>query len=144
MSKKHTLIEAIHDEDQHAYVVTIGTAMGQFTGATQCREEDYGNESKYFGFELAELKAEIEYARAKRNYWDARAKALSEFWKDMSQTRTYNVDAFWVKKMRAVLDNALHKACYWKDQVGYLKECYYEKIKGFDTANSKRKRFKEV
>lgn len=141
---KHTLIETLHDADQHAYVVTIGTDMGQFTGAVQCREEDYGNESRYFGFELAEIKAEIEYARAQRNHWDARAKALSEFWKDMSQTRTYDIDAFWVKKMRVTLDNAMHKKTYWADQVEALQVAYYEKIKGFDLANSKRKSFREV
>ena len=141
---KHTLIETLHDADQHAYIVTIGTNMGQFMGAAQCREEDYSNESRYFGFELAEIKAEIEYARAQRNHWDARAKALSEFWKDMSQTRTYNIDAFWVKKMRVTLDNAMHKRMYWADQIEVLKTAYYEKIKGFDLANSKRKSFREV
>lgn len=141
---KHTLIETLHDADQHAYVVTIGTDMGQFTGAVLCREEDYDNESRYFGFELAEIKAEIEYARAQRNYWDARVKALREFWKDMSQTRTYNIDAFWVKKMRITLDDAMHKRMYWADQVQVLKTAYYEKIKSFDLINSKRKNFREV
>lgn len=141
---KHKLIETLHDADQHTYVVTIGTDMGQFAGAVQCRKEDYGNESRYFGFELAEIKAEIDYARAQRNYWNARAKALSEFWKDMSQTRTYDIDAFWVKKMRITLDNAMHKRTYWADQVKTLKAAYYEKIKGFDLANSKRKSFREV
>lgn len=141
---KHTLIETLHDADQHAYVVTIGTDMGQFTGAAQCHEEDYGNESRYFGFELAEIKAEIEYARAQRNHWNTRAKALAEFWKEMSQTRTYDIDAFWVKKMRIALDNAMHKRQYWVERIKFIQAAYYEKIKNFDIANAKRKQFREV
>lgn len=141
---KHTLIETLHDEAQHAYVVTIGTEIGQFTGAVQCKEEDYDNESRYFGFELAEMKAEIEYCRAQRRHWNDRLKALTQFWREMSATRTYNQDAFWVKKMRIAVDDALNKRCYWADRIITLKSLYYEKIKNFDAANANRKSFKEV
>ena len=36
--------------------------MGEFVGTAVCNEEDYQFESEYFGYELAEIKAEIEYA----------------------------------------------------------------------------------
>ena len=139
---KHTLIETLHDEVQHAYVVTIGTDIGQFTGAVQCKEEDYDNESRYFGFELAEMKAEIEYCRAQRRYWNARLKALTQFWREMSATRTYNQDAFWVKKMRIAVNDASDESLYWADSIKALKSLYYEKIKNFDAANANLKRSK--
>ena len=125
--KRHALIKNTKP-NEHAYLVTIGTDMGQFTGLVECREEDWSHESRYFGFELAEIKAEIEYARAKRNYYNTQLKALTEFWRDMSATRTYDQDAFWVKKMRIKVDDINHKRNYWADRIKYLKECYHLKI----------------
>ena len=140
--KKHTLIENIK-LDPHTYLVTIGTDMGQFTGAVECREEDWDHESRYFGFELAEIKAEIEYARAKRKYYDAELSALTEFWRDMTTTRSYDVDAFWVKKMRARVDDINAKKQFWTDKVQYLKDSYHIKITTFDSLKSTRDRCKE-
>lgn len=140
--KKHTLIENIK-LDPHTYFITIGTDMGQFTGAVKCRPEDYQYESEYFGFELAEMKAEIEYARAKRKYYDAQLKALTEFWRDMMTTRTYDVDAFWVKKMRAKVGDVESKRRFWADVVKDLKECYHLNITTFDSLKSTRNRCKE-
>lgn len=143
MSKKHTLISYERDRDAHTYQATIGTDMGQFTAEVYCRKEDWDHESRYFGYELAEIKAEIQYARAKRNYYDAQLKALTQFWRDMSTTRTYNQDAFWVKKMRIKVDDINHKRNYWADRINYLKECYHLKITTFDSLNAKRNRCKE-
>ena len=135
--KQHTLIENIK-LDPHTYLVTIGTDMGQFTGVAECREEDWDRESQYFGFELAEMKAEIEYARAKRKYYDAQLKALTKFWKNMSDTRSYDIDAFWVKKMRVAVDEVDNKKKFWADRVSYLKETYHKVIVTFDSLNTKR------
>ena len=140
--RKHTLIENIK-LDQHTYLITIGTDLGQFTGAVECREEDWEYESEYFGFELAEIKAEIEYARAKRNYYDAQLGALTQFWREMSATRTYDPNAYWVKKMRVRVDDIAHKYRYWAERVKDLKEGYHAKIKIFDTLNKKRSKKKE-
>ena len=137
--KKHTLIETIHDTANHIYLVTIGTDMGQFTGSTVCQEEDFDTESEYFGFELAEIKAEIAYARAKRNYWNARWEALAEFWRGMSDTRTYDVDSFWVKKMRVAVQDADCKRAFWKDRIMALKEVYHNKIVLRDESNKRLK-----
>lgn len=140
--RKHTLIENIK-LDPHTYLVTIGTDIGQFTGAVECREEDWGYESKYFGFELAEIKAEIKYARAKKRYYSAELRALTEFWRDMTTTRNYDQDAFWVKKIRARVDDTESKRRFWADRVKYLKECYHLKITTFDSLKSTRDRCKE-
>lgn len=140
--RKHTLIENIKP-DEHTYLVTIGTDIGQFTGEVKCRKEDWGYESRYFGFELAEIKAEIEYARAKRRYYDAQLKALIEFWRDMSTTRTYDIDAFWVKKMRAKVSKTEIERQHWVEAIKDLKRAYHLKITTFDSLKSTRNRCKE-
>ena len=132
-----TLIENIMP-NPHTYLVTIGTDIGQFTGVAVCREEDYPYESEYHGYELAEMKATIEYARAKRKYYDAKLKALTEFWREMSDTRTYNARDFWVKKIRVAVDRADFNRMMWANRVDTLKEKYYEKIKSFDTASRRK------
>ena len=142
--KKHTLIHSgVAVDNPHQYNVVIGTDMGQFSGTVICREEDYDHESKFFGFELAELKAEIEYARAKKRFYSAQQKALQEFWRDMSSTRTYDIDAFWVKKMRERLDIIDEKRIYWTTRVAHLRNVYHVRVVTFDTLKQRRNRCEE-
>jgi len=125
--KQHTLIENIKP-DSHSYLVTIGTDLGEFTGATVCREEDWAHESDIFGWTLAETKAEIEYAKAKKAFYSAQLKALTEFWRNMITTRTYNVDDFWVKKMRIKVDEVKARYDEWSARIQYLKRSYHNTI----------------
>lgn len=130
--KKHTLIDVVYDECHHLYVVTIGTDVGEFTGTAQCAEEDYPHESEFFGFELAEIKANIEYAREKRKRWEAEVHALTSFWRNMAGTRNYNPDAFWVKQMRKSVDYAVAKRDFWTNEIQQLKMTYRAKIVAFE------------
>ena len=138
----HTLIDNSMPME-HVYGVTIGTDMGEFTGVVECRAEDYEHESRYFGYELAEIKAEIDYARAKKKHYSSQLKALTSFWRDMSATRTYDQDAFWVKKMREKVDDISIQRDFWNNRIAYLKECYHLKITTFDSLNKTRKRCEE-
>lgn len=140
--KKHTLIENTK-LDPHTYLVTIGTDIGQFTGVVECREEDWDHESQYFGFELAEMKATIQYARAKKKEYNAQLKALTQFWREMSATRTYDENAFWVQKMRKRINDIEGMQMFWSSEVDNLKTDYYVKIGTFDALNKKRNRCKE-
>ena len=138
--KRHTLIHAgIAKDNEHLYNVTIGTDMGQFSGSVECRPEDYNHESRFFGFELAELKAEIEYTRAKKKFYDAQIAALTRFWEEMKGTRTYDLDAFWVKKMRERLKDLEADRNFWANRAWYLRDRYRTKIIAFDTMYKHRK-----
>ena len=137
---KHTLIHSGTAVDNpHQYNVVIGTDMGQFSGTVVCRPEDYAHESKFLGYELAEIKAEIAYARAQRDHWAARLKALTQFWREMADTRNYNVDAYWVKKMRKDVNDADFQRRYWVETINYLKSAYHRKVKLFDASVQSRK-----
>lgn len=136
--RRHTLIENTK-LGPHCYCVTIGTDIGQFTGVVECREEDYAFESQYFGWELAELKAEIEYAKAKKKYYGALWQNFVVFWREMSETRTYDGDAFWVKKIAQRIDSYEDQERYWRDRANDLKEAYRVKILTFDALNKARK-----
>lgn len=138
--KRHTLISCISDKENHRYTVTIGTDMGAFTGSVKCQPADYKYESEYFGLELAELKAEIEYARAKRKNYEAQLKALTGFWKDMAQTRTYTGYEFWVKKMREKTGNVEAQMRYWRERVAYLKDAYWHHIIAADYSHKIREK----
>jgi hypothetical protein len=137
MAKKHTLIKTTYCDG--VYSTTIGTDVGGFTGMVFCRPEDREHQTDYFGWELAEIKAEIQCARAKKKHFDAKLKALSEFWREMSSTRTYDIDAFWVKKIRIKIDDAYYSRQYWSDRIEVLKKIYHEKIMAMDEWARKRK-----
>lgn len=137
--KRHTLIHSgVAVDNLHRYNVVIGTDLGQFSGTVTCREEDYDHESKFFGFELAELKAEIEYARAKKKKYLTELKALRIFGRDMAQTRTYDANAFWVKQLHSRTAELEGKVKDWTQHVKWLQAAYYARILERDALNKKR------
>ena len=136
---KHTLIHAGTAVDNpHRYNVIIGTDIGQFSGTVECKAEDWDRESKFFGFELAEIKANIKYAKAKARHYEALWNELMNFWKVMSETRTYDEHAFWVKKIAQRIDDYDDKARTWKHLAQDMKNAYHLKIQLFDAQNKKR------
>lgn len=141
--RKHTLIANEYDEARHACRIILGTDIGTFTGEVVCRPEDQEYESKYFGWELAEMKAMILHAKAKARYYDALWAELVSFWKDMSTTRTFDENAFWVKKIAQRVDMYDDKAREWKEVARSLKEAYHVKVMTFDAMKSTRNRCKE-
>lgn len=141
--KKPTLIKNGISADGRLYNVIIGTDIGQFSGTVEIRPEDEPCRSNYFGWELAEIKANIQYARAKKKHYDAQLCALKEFWGNMSKTRTYDDTAFWVKKIKQQIKDLEFTVKWWKDRIVYLKETYHLKITTFDSLNAKRKRCEE-
>ena len=141
--RRSTLIKNDISADGRLYNVIIGTDMGQFSGTVEIRPEDEPYRSNYFGWELAEIKANIQYARAKKKYYDAQLRALKEFWGNMSKTRTYDDTAFWVKKIEQQIEDLELTAKWWKNRIDYLKETYHLKIDTFDFLDAKKKRYKE-
>lgn len=141
--KKPTLIKNGISADERLYNVIIGTDMGQFSGTVEIRPEDEPCRSNYFGWELAEIKANIQYARAKKKYYNAQLRALKELWNNMSKTRTYDDTAFWVKKIHEQINDLELTIKWWKNRIDYLKETYHLKIATFDSLNAKRKRCEE-
>lgn len=144
--KKPTLIKNGISVDGRLYNVVIGTDIGQFSGTVEIRPEDELYRSDYFGWELAEIKANIKYAKAKKQYYAAQMQALKKFWGEMSKTRTYNNDAFWVKKIEQELETIEAHHRYWKHRIDYLKENYRLKVIVFDSSKTivARAKHKEV
>ena len=137
---KPTLVATKYNEATHSYTTTIGTDIGEFTASVVCRPEDYPYESEYFGFELAEIKATIAYARAKRKFYDAQIKVLDEFWGNMSKTRTYDDNAFWVSKIDDKIEELKWSKKFWTDEIDYLKEHYHLLIVDADAFNAAKVR----
>lgn len=136
--KKHTLIHAgTAIDNPHQYNVVIGTDMGQFSGTVICRAEDLDYESRFFGFELAEIKAEIQYAKAKARHYFALWAELVNFWGEMVKTRTYDEDAFWVKKIAQRIDKYERLAAEWRAHAVDLRNLYKLRIEDFDAQKKK-------
>lgn len=126
---KHTLIHAGPSvNDPFLFNVVIGTDLGEFSGTVRCREEDQSTISTYFGLELAEMKAEIAYLRAKKRDLKAQRKALADFWRDMFDTRTYEEGAFWVTKIMMRITELDKQITAASKAISAMKEAYHQKI----------------
>ena len=139
---KHTLIHAGPSvNDPFLFNVVIGTDLGEFSGTVRCREEDQSTVSTYFGLELAEMKAEIAYLRAKRRDLKAQRKALVDFQYDMSNTRTYEEDAFWVKKIMLRITKLDKQITAASQAINIMKEVYHQKIVTRDASVQKMRKY---
>lgn len=134
---KHNLIETKYIDN--TYYTTIGTELGQFTGSVFCRPEDREMKSDYFGWTLAEIKAEIKYTKAKRREVLAKKEALTRFLREMSQTRTYDPNAFWVKKIKIEIGDLDCKQHNLAHRIDNLKDSYHKAVVDFDAMKTKIK-----
>lgn len=134
---KTKLIFSEHDKNNHISTVVINTDLGEFTGIVLCQPCDYKHESRYFGCQLAELKAVMQYASAKRAAAANQLKGLDKYYKMMANTRNFCADDYWVRKLKDALCAAANDVQYWKDYRKSLKQTYASLIVSRDKHNTK-------
>lgn len=89
------LIEAHFDEESGISCVTLDTDLGKFYGyAFLNREEDAEIASAYFGCELAEMEATLQYYDKKRYLLAQGLEALYSFRVDLKRNPQYNSESF--------------------------------------------------
>lgn len=140
----YKLISAKYDTETMASIVTIGTDLGIFEGIVTIREEDVPYASRYFGCELAELKAYINYAKAKMKYYRAQKKALVDFFKTMKDTRTWDAEAYYVYQLDRHIQEVNDNYHRWKRIVNQCNDSYHKLVIDRDKANLLLKKFSKV
>lgn len=89
------LIEAHFDEESGISCVTLDTDLGKFYGyAFLNKEEDAEIASAYFGCELAEMEATLQYYDKKRYLLAQGLEALYSFRVDLKRNPQYNSESF--------------------------------------------------
>lgn len=92
------LIEAHFDEESGTSCVTLDTDLGKFYGyAFLNKEEDAEIASAYFGCELAEMEATLQYYDKKRFLLAQGLEALYRFRTDLKRNPQYNSESFEVQ-----------------------------------------------
>ena len=92
------LIESHFDEESGISCVTLDTDLGKFYGyAFLNKEEDAEIASAYFGCELAEMEATLQYYDYKRFLLAQGLEALYRFRTDLKRSPQYNSESFEVQ-----------------------------------------------
>lgn len=92
------LIESHFDEESGISCVTLDTDLGKFYGyAFLNKEEDAEIASAYFGCELAEMEATLQYYDKKRYLLAQGLEALYSFRVDLKRNPQYNSESFEVQ-----------------------------------------------
>lgn len=92
------LIESHYDEESGISFVALNTDLGKFYGyAFLNKEEDAEIASAYFGCELAEMDATLQYYQHKRNLLSQGLEALYRFRVDLKRNSQYNSESFEVQ-----------------------------------------------
>lgn len=92
------LIESHFDEESGISCVTLDTDLGKFYGyAFLNKEEDAEIASAYFGCELAEMEATLQYYDYKRFLLAQGLEALYRFRTDLKRNPQYNSESFEVQ-----------------------------------------------
>lgn len=89
------LIQSNYDEESGMSCVTLDTDLGKFYGyAFLNKEEDIEIASAYFGCELAEMDATLQYYNHKRFLLAQGLEALYRFRVDLKRNPQYNSESF--------------------------------------------------
>lgn len=139
----YKLISAKYDTETMASIVTIGTDLGIFEGIVTIREEDVPYASRYFGCELAELRAYINYAKAKVKYYSAQRTALVNFYKTMKDTREFNTNAYYVKQLDRHIQEVTEQKNSWNRIVHECQKAYHKLVLRRDEMNTKLLKYRK-
>ena len=99
------LIEAHFDEESGTSYVTLNTDLGKFYGYAFLNKEDAEIASAYFGCELAEMEATLQYYNKKRFLLAQGLEALYSFRVDLKRNPQYNSESFEVQ----LLEKRIHQ-----------------------------------
>ena len=91
------LIEAHFDEENGTSCVTLNTDLGKFYGYAFLNEEEAEIASAYFGCELAEMEATLQYYDKKRYLLAQGLEALYSFRVDLKRNPQYDSESFEVQ-----------------------------------------------
>lgn len=141
--RRPTLIESNFDLETHTSYVVLGTDIGQFEATVRTEPADYAYESKFFGCQLAEMKATYKWARAHYQQARQKQKGLQDFWRSMTNTRNYDSKAYWVKVARGQIDRLDQEACFWQSKAEAIKRAYHTAIITRDSLNNTKNRCEE-
>ena len=131
----YKLISAKYDTETMASIVTIGTDLGIFEGIVTIREEDVPYASRYFGCELAELRAYINYAKAKVKHYSVQRIALVNFYKTMKDTREFSSGAYYIKQLDRHIQEITEHKNSWNRIVHQCQKEYHKLILRRDETN---------
>ena len=139
----YKLISAKFDPETKASIATIGTDLGIFEGIVTIREDDIPYTSKFFGCELAELRAYISYAKAKVKYYSAQRTALVNFYKTMKGTREFNASAYYVKQLDRHIQEITEQKNSWRRIVAECQKTYHKLVLRRDEMNIKLLKYRK-
>lgn len=142
------LIEAHFDEESGISYVTLDTDLGKFYGyAFLNKEEDAEIASAYFGCELAEMEATLQYYDKKRYLLAQGLEALYSFRVDLKRNPQYNSESFEVQLLdRRIGQKENQKRIYdvmIKNLKNAIKTRPEQRIKNIETINKTLAEIKE-
>ena len=100
--KKYHIATAEYNEDTGFSLIEISTPIGSFFGDARLNPEDKeaGYDSRFFGCQLAELRAVIKYYKALVRIEKEIYKREVNFLNTLRQAKEYDNDAFYAKRLK--------------------------------------------
>ena len=116
-----------YDEVSGVSIVTILTELGEFTGVARLHEDDKENASSFFGCEIAEIRAYIQYSKKQQFIALHKYKAFKDMYKNLSQMKEFNKDSVEARKIRRKMHELSEEWNTWKKNAKSLEEGIYVK-----------------
>lgn len=100
--KKYHIANAEYNEDTGFSLIEISTPIGSFFGDARLNPEDKeaGYDSRFFGCQLAELRAVIKYYKVLVRIEREIYKRETNFLNTLRQAKEYDDDAFYAKRLK--------------------------------------------
>lgn len=124
---KYKLKHADFDAELGVSIVEISTRYGNFGAVVRMREDEQ-YPSKYFGCELAEIKALKQAEKMRLRELRAELKGLQDFFTEMMDTRNFNGYSFPMLKLGEKMVKLRQDIDVCKHNINQLSENYYKLI----------------
>lgn len=115
------MIYSNYNEITGISTVTLSTDLGEFTGTAKLHEEDREIASNYFGCQLAEVRALVEYSKRKKMIARQQYLMLKNLYSNIEQMTEFDENDVAARKMRRKIYELHREWKKWNNNVETLK-----------------------
>ena len=136
MAKKK-LVKCLYDKETGTSIAQIMTKYGSFIGFAHLHEEDKDIESEFVGCGYAEMRAMIQYEKAKLKDLQTRFNTIQTLYNNLCKINGYNkksVEARYIRKQYLIQQSEVN--CQ-KEKINFLETELYKSMQNYRDEKSK-------
>jgi len=128
MNEKYNVKYSDYNSVSKTSYVIITTYLGEFTGTAKLHEEDKDIESRFFGCEIAEMRAGLKFLKAQKKILKNEYQTLYRLNEKLNKMKDYNKDSLEARQLRKEMYLSRDKLNTFSVSVNNFADLIWKKI----------------